>query len=185
MTALAEPIAVVAPGGTGKPTTLIQLGQFLGSGNGVIPLLVPLGEWSVRQEDFFDSIARRNAFGTFRRQHLMQLAYYGRVVLLLDGWNELTPEARLRATNDRAALRRDYPQLGLVLSSRREALPVSGSIIEIETLSQDQQLELARTARGQEGTELVDRAWRTAGVRELVSIPLYLNALLALPAGAR
>lgn len=38
---------------------------------------------------------------------------------------------------------------------------------------------------GQSGVDLVDRAWRTPGVRELVGIPLYLNALLALPSGAR
>ena len=37
----------------------------------------------------------------------MQLAYHGRLVLLLDGWSELTPEARLRATRDLKALQRD------------------------------------------------------------------------------
>jgi hypothetical protein len=174
----------VSPGGTGKSTTLLQLGEGLDADDGTIPLLIPLGEWSDRQEDFFASVLRRNAFGTFRRQHLMQLAYYGRLALLLDGWNELTPSARLRATNDIAALRRDFPQLSLVISSRREAIPVSGPVIEIDRLSENQQLELARAEFGEEGVALIDRAWRTPGVRELVGIPLYLNALLTLPAGA-
>jgi hypothetical protein len=44
-------------------------------------------------------------------------------------------------------------------------------------------MELADAVRGQEGVDLVDRAWRTAGVRELVGIPLYMNALLTLPPG--
>jgi hypothetical protein len=35
--------------------------------------------------------------------------------------------------------------------------------------------------RGSEGAALVDQAWRTPGVRELIAIPLYLNALLAVP----
>jgi hypothetical protein len=152
--------------------------------DGLVPVLVPLGEWSDREDDFFDFILRRNAFGTFRRQHLMQLAYHGRLVLLLDGWNELTPEARLRATRDVQALQRDYPQLGLVISTRRQALPVTGPVVDIQTLSQDQQMELAQAVRGQDGVDLVDRAWRTPGVRELVGIPLYLNALLTLPPGA-
>ena len=184
LTALAEPVSIVAPGGTGKSTTVVQLAELMLAEDGLVPLLVPLGEWSDRQDDFFDFILRRNAFGTFRRQHLMHLAYHGQLVLLLDGWNELTPEARLRATNDVAALQRDYSQLGFVISTRRQALPVVGPVVDIETLSQDQQMELARAVRGQEGVDLVDRAWRTAGVRELVGIPLYLNALLTLPSGA-
>ncbi len=183
LTALAEPVAVVASGGTGKSTTLVQLAECMGAQDGPIPLLVPLGEWSDRQEDFFDFILRRNAFAAFRRQHLMVLAYHGQLALLLDGWNELTPEARLRATNDLTALQRDYPQLGVVISSRRQTLPTVGPVVMIEALSHDQQMELALAVRGQEGEELVDRAWRTGGVRELVGNPLYLNALLILPHG--
>jgi hypothetical protein len=34
--------------------------------------------------------------------------------------------------------------------------------------------------RGKAGARLVDQAWRTAGVRELVTIPLYLTTLLSL-----
>jgi len=113
----------------------------------------------------------------------MQLAYHGRLVLLLDGWNELTPEARLRATDDLGALGRDYPQLGLIISTRRQTLPAAGPVVTIEALSEVQQLEMARAVRGDEGVDLVDRAWRTAGVRNLVAIPLYLNALLALRVG--
>ena len=183
MTALAQPISIVAPGGTGKSTTLVQLAECMSAQDGPIPVLMPLGEWSDRQEDFFDFILRRNAFGAFRRQHLMQLAYHGRLALLLDGWNELTPEARLRATNDLTALQRDYSQLEVVISSRRQSLPVVGPVVAIEALSQDQQMELAHAMRGQEGVQLVDRAWRTPGVRELVGNPLYLKALLTLPPG--
>src|SRR5262249_58325778 len=95
-----------------------------------------------------------------------------------------TSEARLRAMNDIAALQRDYPQVGLVISSRRQALPFVGPVVVIERLSENQQIELAQAFRGQEGVELVDQAWRTRGVRELVAIPLYLNALLTLPSGA-
>ena len=111
--ALAEPVSIVAPGGMGKSTTVVQLAECMLEKDGPVPLLVPLGEWSDREDDFFDFILRRNAFGAFRRQHLMQLGYHGRLALLLDGWNELTPEARLRATRDINALQRDYPLLGL------------------------------------------------------------------------
>jgi hypothetical protein len=184
LVSLAEPVGVVAVGGTGKSTTLLQLAECMGNQEGLIPLLVPLGEWSDRQEDFFDFVLRRNAFYGIRREHLMQLAYHGNLALLLDGWNELPVDARLRATRDLTALQRDYPQLGIVVSSRRQALPDVRPIIVIDPLSDEQQLEIAQAVRGNEGVGFVDRAWRTRGVRELVSNPLYLNALLTLPTGA-
>ncbi|MGA4636471.1 NACHT domain-containing protein [Pseudomonas solani] len=183
LTTLAEPVAIIASGGTGKSTILVQLAEHMVRQDLPIPLLVPLGEWSDRQEDFFEFILRRNAFSAFRRQHLMISAYHGKLAFLLDGWNELTAEARLRATNDLAALQRDYPQLGIIITSRRQALPTINSVATIETLDHNQQLELAQTIRGAEGEELVDKAWRTTGLRELVGSPLYLNALLTLQHG--
>jgi hypothetical protein len=185
LTELAEPVLVTADGGTGKSTTVVQLAERMLADDGPVPLLVPLGHWCVRQDDFFDCILRRGSFGALRRQHLMQLAYHGKIVLILDGWNELTPDARRRATSDLGELSRDYPQLGMVISTRRQALPVDGPVIEIGGLSREQQKELAVAARGvDDGPLLLERARRTAGVRELVGIPLYLSALLALPDGS-
>ena len=114
----------------------------------------------------------------------MQLAYHGKIILILDGWNELTPDARRRATSDLGELSRDYPQLGMVISTRRQAVPVDGPVIEIEGLSWEQQKELTVAARGEDGgLLLLENARRTPGVRELVGIPLYLSSLLALPDG--
>ena len=72
-------------------------------------------------------------------------------------------------------LRRDYPQIAVFVGTRRHALPIEGVVVEIERLSDDQQLEIARAQRGSEGEALVDEAWRSPGVRELIAIPLYLN----------
>lgn len=44
-------------------------------------------------------------------------------------------------------------------------------------------MQIARTMRDEEGVKLLDQAWRTAGVRELVTIPLHLTALLSLRKG--
>jgi hypothetical protein len=181
---VAEVANLVAAPGTGKSTTMVQLaGAILGAGRAV-PALVPLGEWSALRENFFLFLTRRNAYGAFRPQHFMQLAYNGRLRLLLDGWNELDPDSRLAAMRHLKALRRDYPLLGIVIGTRRRQLPISGLTVEIESLSQDQQLELARALRGPDGEALVDQAWRTAGVRELIAIPLYLTALLGSTPGA-
>jgi hypothetical protein len=181
----AETLKLVAPPGTGKTTTLVQLAETLVEAGEMVPGFVPLGEWSDRREDFFTFLIRRNAFGTFRAQHFTQLAYHGRFALLLDGWNELDPAARVAATRLLKALRRDYPLLGIVVGTRRHLLPISGAVFEVDPLSENQQLELARALRGQEGEALVDQAWRTPGVRDLMTIPLYLTALLRSTPGAR
>jgi hypothetical protein len=100
--------------------------------------------------------------------------------LVLDGWNELDPVSRRRAIAETSRLRRDLPLLELVITTRRQALDVliSGPTVEIEALSEDQQLSIARAMYGDRGEQLLDSAWRTPGLRELVSIPLYLQTLL-------
>ncbi len=172
-------VCFISPPGTGKTTSLVQLADTI-IDSGQIAALVPLSEWSDRQESFFEFLIRRNAFHAFQQQHFMQLAYHGRLVLLLDGWNELNSDARKRAHHDLKTLRREFTQLGIVIGTRRQAIPISGAIIKIEGLSNDQQLKIACKLRGQEGEALIDQAWRTSSLRELISIPLYLNTLITI-----
>ncbi len=180
---VAEALSIISYPGTGKSTTLVQLADRMLAGGGPVPLFLPLGEWSDREGDFFDFLIRHNAFRGFVRGHFQQLAYHGRVALLLDGWNELDPAARTRARRDLKVLQREFPLLPLVISTRRYVLPVAGPVVEIELLSDEQQIELARALRGADGEALLDQARRTPGVRELIAIPLYLNALMSSVAG--
>jgi hypothetical protein len=174
-------IAVIAPPGTGKTTTLLQVADTVVTGARSIALFLPLGEWSSQAETILQSLMRRSAFQGMREQHLMLLAHYGRLVLLLDGWNELDSGSRRRLTTEIKQLRRDFPRLGVIVSTRRQALdvPILGPVIEIDNLTEGQQIEIARALRGPQGEALLDQAWRTPGVRELIAIPLYLTALLA------
>lgn len=178
-------VNLVSDPGTGKTITLTQLGGCIAAGRRTAPVLVPLGEWSDWTEDFFAFLCRRNAFGAFRPQHFRQAAYHGRLILLLDGWNELDSGSRLRAVRALATLQREYPLMGVVVSTRRQPLPLGNSpVVEIQSLGIDQQLELARALRGQAGEQILDQVRRTPGVRELVAIPLYLTALILGTGGA-
>ena len=64
-------------------------------------------------------------------------------------------------------------------------MPISGPQVEIDTLTERQQMEIARALRGPQGEAILDHAWRTPGVRDLVAIPLYLTSLLAHATGDR
>ncbi|CAN7493890.1 NACHT domain-containing protein [Rhizobium sp. LjRoot254] len=185
VTTLDDLILVAAPG-MGKTTTLFQVADgLLEIGNGT-PLIVPLGDWATEGDALLVSILKRPAFNGISEQDFRAVATNPGVVLLLDGWNELDPAARERARVQITALKTELPELGLVVSTRRQALdiPFGGTRVDLLPLDDEQQMEIARAMRGEDGAQLVDQAWRTAGVRDLVTIPLYLTALLLLPEGA-
>ncbi|MBW8320975.1 MAG: hypothetical protein K0M49_05315 [Arenimonas sp.] len=185
VTTLDDLILVAAPG-MGKTTTLFQVANgLLEIGNGT-PLIVSLGDWATEGEALLVSILKRPAFNGISEQDFCAVAAKPGVVLLLDGWNELDAAARERARVQITALKAELPELGLVIATRKQALdiPFGGTRVDLLPLDDEQQMEIARGMRGEAGVQLVDRAWRTAGVRELVTIPLYLTALLSLPEGA-
>lgn len=178
-----DDLILVAPPGMGKTTTLFQIAEaVLANGNGT-PLVVPLGDWVTEGTTILDSILKRPAFHAVIENDFRKAAAHPGVVLLLDGWNELDTEARRRGRVQIAALKAELPELGLIVSTRRQALdiPFGGTRVDLLPLNEEQQLQIAVAMRGDAGAKIVDQAWRTAGIRELVTIPLYLTALLSLP----
>ena len=173
-------IAVIAPPGTGKTTTLLQLTEAILDYASSVAVFVPLSEWSTRSDTFLQSLVRRAAFRDARKRQFELLAEHGRLVLILDGWNELDEPSKRRARSEVTSLRRDFPDIRLVVSSRHKAfdIPVDGPVVEVDVLTEEQQLDIAKALRGSDGESLMDHAWRTPGLRELVAIPLYLTALL-------
>jgi hypothetical protein len=173
-------ISVTADPGTGKTTTLLQLAEVALEENNFVAVFMPLSEWSTQNCTFFECVIKRKAFQRAEPKHLMLLAHHGRLILILDGWNELNSASRLRAIDEIKALKRDFPDIRLVISSRQKEFNnlIFGPEAHIGELSEDQQLSIAKTLRGSEAEALMDRAWRTRGVRELVAIPLYLVTLL-------
>ncbi len=173
-------LVLVAPPGTGKTTTLLLAAEAMLERGDLLPIFVPLGEWSTQSATLFQSILRRRAFQGAREEYLRLLAIHGRLVILLDGWNELDPAARNRLRAELGELRRDYSDLAVVISTRRRMadVPLLAPLLEIEALSESQQLRIAVQARGEAGRTLLEHAWRTPGVSDLVAIPLYLGTLL-------
>jgi hypothetical protein len=175
-----DQVVVIAPPGTGKTTTLLQLAVATLSNTTTVAVFVPLSEWATSSDTFFESLLKRTAFRDARERQFELLAQHGKLVLILDGWNELDEGSKRRVRNDVSALRRDFPDMRLVISSRHKEfdIPIDGPVVEVELLTDEQQLEIAASLRGADGESLLDHAWRTPGLRELVAIPLYLAALL-------
>lgn len=181
-----DDLILVAPPGMGKTTTLFQIAEAVLVNGNASPIVVPLGDWSTDGASLLESVLKRPAFRVISEDDLRAVAEKPGVILLLDGWNELDTAARKRLAVQVAHLQAELPELSLLISTRKQALdvPVDGTRINLLPLSETQQLDIAKALRGEAGVRMVDQAWRTAGVRELVTIPLYLSALLALPEDA-
>ena len=181
-----DDLILVAPPGMGKTTTLFQIAESVLANGNSAPLVVPLGDWATEGATILASILSRPAFRRISEDDFRAAAAQSGVVLLLDGWNELDSKARTRVRVQVAALKSELPKLGLIVSTRRQALdvPFGGTSIDLLPLNEKQQMEIAVAMRGEAGARIVDQAWRTSGVRELVTIPLYLTALLSLPEDA-
>jgi hypothetical protein len=178
---VAPEVTIVSPPGTGKTTTLLQLAGHVLAANSIVPLYFRLGDWSAGSSSLLASLHQRSAFKDISQDEVLALAERGRVLLLLDGWNELDLAMRKKLRIELEQIRHDCPYVRIVATTRRQMLdvPISGPRIAIEPLSEDQELAIAHAGFGAAGEKVVDDAWRTAGVRELIATPLYLSALLS------
>jgi hypothetical protein len=180
-----DDLVIVAPPGTGKTSALLQLAEAcVGAGSGM-PLFVSLADWSTGTLSLVDAILRKPAFAGLTEANLRAVAEQPGVVFMFDSWNELGTEASRRARAEIEALRAELPAATFIATTRPEIsdVPIDGQPLTVLELSDKQQLDIARTMKGEQGARLIDEAWRTPGVRELVTTPLYLTTLLSLPDG--
>ncbi|TLX08598.1 hypothetical protein [Rhizobium sp. MHM7A] len=176
-----QKVVLISGPGTGKTTTLLQAARFM-MAEGIVPLFVPLGEWAEGGSDLWGWLIGRHGYEGLNANHMKILAHHGELVLFLDGWNEVPASSRRRLIKELDGMQRDFPLLNIVMSSRRESLemPLKGRRLDVLPLSDTQQADIARGLKGDAGARVLDAAWRTSGLRELVSIPLYLRSLLAI-----
>jgi hypothetical protein len=181
-----DDLILIAPPGMGKTTTLFQIAEGVLANDNGMPMMVLLGDWATEGKTILESILNRPAFKGISEDDIRTAASTPGVVLLLDGWNELDFESRKRARVQIIKLKSELPDLGIALSTRKQELDVSfeGKRVDLLPLNEIQQMQIAKGMRGDVGMMFVDQARRTAGLRELVTIPLYLTALLSLPKNA-
>ena len=167
---VSDQVAVIAAPGTGKTTTLLQLAEVILANAASVAVFIPLSEWATGADTFFQSLLKRAAFRNTRERQFELLARNGKLVLILDGWNELDTVSRKRVRHDLKALGRDFPDLRVVISSRHRNfdIPIDGPVIEVELLTESQQLKLAKSLRGTDGESLLGHAWRCPAPLNLI-----------------
>ena len=184
--AVDDAVLVAAPG-TGKTTTMLQVAAAIIERRSAVATVILLPEWAVSGETLLAYLSGQTGFRDLPPGHIALLARSGRLVLLLDGWNEVDDAARRRTRLQIDQLKRDYPELQFVVSARHQEhdFPVAGPVIQVGSLSHAQQSEIANALRGADGITLLQHAWRASGLRELIETPLYLSVLMKQAPGAK
>jgi hypothetical protein len=180
-----DDLVIVAPPGTGKTSALFQLAEGAVRAASGTPLVILLSDWSTGGLTLIEAILRRPAFNGFSEANLRGVAEQPGIVFMFESWNELGTDARRRARAEIQNLRAELPAATFIATTRPEIsnMPFDGQLLTVLELSEQQQMDIAREIKGEKGVRLIDEAWRTPGVRELVTTPLYLTALLSLPDG--
>ena len=107
--------------GFGKSTTALRIAEHLaGVDYDVVPLFMPISEWALGRQNLFDELASRARFISRKlsAKHLQFLAETKRIVLILDGWNELSGEKFQWVHSELQKILRYYPTIGSIVTLR-------------------------------------------------------------------
>ena len=105
--------------GAGKTFTLIQLADaLLRDSSAPIPLLIPLSAWASSGKALFAFIETQFGRNDLKADDIGKLCSSGKVVLLLNGWNEVSDAAVGRTSGELKVLALNNPALPMVISTR-------------------------------------------------------------------
>lgn len=170
--------------GFGKSTTALRIAEHLAEADrDVVPLFMPVSEWALGRRELFEEFASRDHFSSknLSAKHIQFLAERKRVVLILDGWNELSGEKFQWVHSELQKLLRYYTTIGLIVTLRpngrrppiKHALAVTLSAMDI-----GQRDAVIKAKLGDAAERVIDRLWRQRDLDEITRIPLYLSTYL-------
>lgn len=176
-------IVLEAEPGAGKSTTLLQLaGDVLAQSYDRVPLCVRLPELVLGRKSVLDEIAAKSSFRDVSFSNLQQLAMAGKLILLCDGWNEITGELRATARTELEKFLRKYPDCSVLIATRTLApapfrTPATYYLLPLTRAKQE---TILVDHLGVKGSDLLTKARRIPGLRDVLQVPLYLAALAAI-----
>lgn len=178
-----ERIVLSGPAGTGKTTTLIQLAEKLLGAPERVPLLVSLPEWVDSQDDILAFVTRlpQIAVMALSVQDLSLLHRNGRLVLLLNGWNEVDADLMSRATRQLQSMDRDLPAAGIIVATREHTIypPLVGKIdLCMRRITESQRETLVRERIPQLADGLLLILETNEALSDLAQTPMVLVELI-------
>lgn len=182
----ARRLVLIGPPGGGKTVTITQVTRALYAGSGEIaPLLMSAAEWSTSGSQLIDFVA---AELNLTLDDLRPLDEAGRLVVLINGWNEIAERDRTRAAHALSVLGRRLPSTGILLTTRlvgdRPSLP-RAEAFQLERLSRDARRVLIRTAGVADPERLIRDLEQDEVLDAMTRTPLFLTVALAIVRGGQ
>jgi HEAT repeat protein len=170
-------VLLVGRPGSGKSTALARLVLEEAQQAGPIPVLVELRYWQGSIVDLIRAFLGRHGLQVDRAQ-VEKLLFDRRLLLCVDGLNELPSEA---GRQDVARLRRDFPQVAMIFTTRDLSLGGDFGVerkLEMQALTEPQMREFVRSYLPAQGEAML----RQLGdrLREFGQTPLLLWMLCGL-----
>ncbi len=170
--------------GAGKTFTLIQLADsFLQDDAAPIPFLVSLPGWASDGGDFLPYLEKRLVAFGINADVIAKLSAAGRIVFLINGWNEIPDGFAGRANLQLRDFILNSPATGLIVSTRESRVPVPlsyASTIHVRPLSLHQKLDIIGKSGLGNPPALVRELESNAALAEVTDTPLFLAAIIDL-----
>lgn len=175
-------ILMGAPG-AGKTTTLIQISeQLIGQKYNKVPLLFSLPEWIESGEGILDFALKHPnliAIG-INLNDLVLLHQSGRLVFVLNGWNEIPINMFSKAVHKLISLDRDFPAAGIIIATREYVIrPPFAEALELRLISINdaQRRSFVRAMLSDRADELLSQIEQDRALSEITRTPLILSEI--------
>ncbi|MGM5022147.1 NACHT domain-containing protein [Tardiphaga sp. 367_B4_N1_1] len=177
-------IALEAPGGGGKTTTLVQLATE-NLRDGELAFLIDLPAWIRSGADVLEFIARARAFRArnISATDLARLARREHFSFLLNGWNEIAEVHSNDAVIALAELERDFPAAGIMVATRTHYIspPLPGAFrARILPFNRRQRADYLRQTLGDRANELRLQLEGSRVLDDLTRTPLILAEVVTI-----
>lgn len=171
------------PPGSGKTTTLIQLAQKLVEQE-QIPILVSLPEWiSSSNDNIIDYLVNKLCISErhITSENLVTLSQSGKLVFLLNGWNEVEASDIKRAAALLTRLNNDFIDVGIIIATRESSVKppfFDESKLQIRELSRVQRRELIKHAIPDEWEDISSKIETDRSLSQVTRAPLFLSEVI-------
>ena len=177
-------IALEAPGGGGKTTTLVQLATE-NQRESELAFLIDLPTWIRSGADILEFIVRARPFRarSISAADLARLAEREHFSFLLNGWNEIAEVYSGDAVTALAELERTFPAAGIIVATRTHYIspPLPGAIrAKLLPFNRRQRKDYLRQTLGDQGEELRLQLEGNHVLDDLTRTPLILAEVVTI-----